>query len=127
MKEKRGDLLIPVSIFNRKLGSLESIVKYIKEIGLCYSEIAVLLNRDQRTIWNVYKKANEKHPIGFELEKSVISIPSSVLKNRKLSVLEALSVFLREKENLSLNEISMVLNRSNKTIWTAYNRAKQKS
>jgi hypothetical protein len=53
---------IPVHILqNRKLGVLESVVVYLKEeIGLKYSEIARMLNRDDRTIWNVYNYAKKK-------------------------------------------------------------------
>ena len=46
---------------NRQLGVLEAVVVYLKdEIGLKYSEIAHALNRDDRTIWNVYNNAKKK-------------------------------------------------------------------
>lgn len=125
MDEKRGEINIPTHIFNKKLGSLESIIKYLKEGGFGYSEIAYLINRDQRTVWNSYNNSIKKHPDGFKLKKSIISIPVSILKNRELSVLENITKYLKEK-NLSNNEIAMLLNRHNKTIWTAFNRTKQK-
>lgn len=53
---------IPLLIFkNRMLGVQEAIVKYLKEnIGLNYHKIAVLLNRDDRTIWTVYSRVKKK-------------------------------------------------------------------
>jgi len=55
-------LTIPVQVLqNRQLGVLEAVVSYLKdEAGLKYSEIARLLNRDDRTIWNVYHNAKKK-------------------------------------------------------------------
>lgn len=53
---------IPMEIIkNRNLSILESIVKFLKEArNLTYHEIAVLLNRDDRTIWTVYSRARKK-------------------------------------------------------------------
>ena len=53
---------IPYNIFwNRDLGVLESICFYLKNnYGLTYHQIAVFLNRDDRTIWTSYNKAKRK-------------------------------------------------------------------
>jgi hypothetical protein len=53
---------IPVSaLTNRNLGMLESAVKYLKEEKKkTFSEIAKLLNRDQRTIWSSYNNVKIK-------------------------------------------------------------------
>ena len=53
---------IPLRILqDRTVAVLESIVEYLKdEKGLRYSEIALLLNRDQRTIWTVYSRVKKK-------------------------------------------------------------------
>jgi hypothetical protein len=52
----------PISILaNRELSVLEAIVAFMKEqLGLKYSVIAAELHRDQRNMWTVYKRANEK-------------------------------------------------------------------
>jgi len=65
MKERLdvcSEKTIPVSIFRARLLSvLESITEYLKEDkGMKFSEIAAMLNRDNRTIWTVYKRAAEK-------------------------------------------------------------------
>ena len=60
---------IPVSIFRKEIGSLESIVKYMKEnLNMKYVEIAKALGRDERTIWTSYKKSKEKFPEAFAIK-----------------------------------------------------------
>ena len=55
-KIKSSEFLIPVSIFQTsKLSILATIVVYLKE-KFSYHEIAVLLKRDDRTIWTVYNR-----------------------------------------------------------------------
>ena len=40
---------------------MEAAVKYMKDfLGMTYHEIAVSLNRDDRTIWTVYNRATKK-------------------------------------------------------------------
>jgi len=57
-----GKYTIPLSVVcDRDVSIFETIVEYLKETyGLTYHEIAVLLNRDDRTIWTVYKRAQKK-------------------------------------------------------------------
>lgn len=53
---------IPLSILkDRDLGVQESIVRYLKEnTGLNYHKIAVLLGRNDRTVWTAYDRAIKK-------------------------------------------------------------------
>lgn len=53
---------IPIQIFsNLKLSVLENLTSYLKEeLNLTYHEIALILNRDDRTIWTVYNRAKRK-------------------------------------------------------------------
>ena len=53
---------IPVSILqDRNISVLENIVAYLRNtFGLAYHKIAVLLNRDDRTIWTVYQRVLNK-------------------------------------------------------------------
>ncbi len=68
------------------------------------------------------KEESGKNEItGFDLV-----IPSLVLRNRKLSALEAIIEYLKEIRKLSYHEISLILNRDERNIWTIYNRAKKK-
>lgn len=54
---------VPVSIFsNTPLSAQEAIVKYLKDTaGLSYHEIAVLMKRNDRTIWTVYQRGKKKN------------------------------------------------------------------
>lgn len=57
---------------------------------------------------------------------SRVGIPVSILKDRKLSALEAISEYLKETLNMNYHEIAVLMNRDDRTIWTVYNRAKKK-
>ena len=55
-------LTVPVSVLSdRSVSILESLVEYLKNsLGLSYHEIALMLNRDDRTIWTCYNRASKK-------------------------------------------------------------------
>ena len=119
---------IPLSVFdNKELSSLETICKYLKEnCNLSYHEIAIQLNRNDRTIWTTYNNAHKKLEAKFPVSKSEYYLPISIFKERKLSVLETIAVYLKEECNLSFHQIAVLLNRNDRTIWTVYNRGKKK-
>jgi len=56
------DFTIPTHIFRGTgLSVLEAIVVYFREEHrLRYSQIAILLDRDERNIWTIYHRAKEK-------------------------------------------------------------------
>jgi|SRR3989344_5424471 len=119
---------IPTSIFvDRSLSVLEILSEYLKEDQkLNYHQIAVLLNRDDRTIWTCYhraKKKREQAPPNFPMAYQLI--PTTVFQDRTVSVLEAISEYLHQK-GLTIHEIAVLLNRDDRTIWTCCNRAKIK-
>jgi hypothetical protein len=87
-------------------------------------EIASLLNRDQRTIWLTYSNANKK--ITKLDTSSKITIPLDYFSERKLSVLENLADYLID-QRFSISKISSLLNRNYKTIYTIYQRVKEKN
>lgn len=120
--------VIPVSIFdNPTLSSLEAICKYLKEEkGLRFSQIARILNRNDRTVWNACTKANKKYPTRLKTTDSAYFIPITIFTNRKYSVLENLSMYLKDVHGLSYHDIGILLRRNERTIWTAYSRSKKK-
>jgi hypothetical protein len=130
VREILGDesIAIPISIFsNDKLSALEAITKYLKEKrGLRYYEIAALLNRDDRTIWGAYNNAKQKMGEPFTVEDSELHIPIKLFKDRSLSVLEVIAEYMKEWLNLRYCHIARLLHRDDRTVWTAYNRAKIK-
>ncbi|MBU0628338.1 MAG: hypothetical protein KKC75_04055 [Nanoarchaeota archaeon] len=61
LTRKTEEIVIPISIFNEKLGMLESASMYLKdELKLSFKEIAKLLKRDYKTIWTSYSQAKKK-------------------------------------------------------------------
>ena len=88
----------------------------------------LLKDNDFLALKEVYTRLKFKYnnlEILSALEKEEIFIPLSIFNN-KLSSLEVISKYLFENQNLSLIEISKLLNRSNRNIWNAYNRSKKK-
>ena len=124
----RKEILIPLYIFqNSKLSSLESIVKYLHEqLRINFNKIALLLNRSGKTIWATYANAKAKMPEPFQYKLSSHHIPVSIIRRRDVSVLEGIVEYLRDQHHLSFIQIAFMLNRSSKTIWTVYKRAKIK-
>ena len=60
-KKREGEIILPINIFNEKLGMLEAASLYLKdELNLSFNDIAQLLKRDYKTIWTSYKKAKNK-------------------------------------------------------------------
>lgn len=57
-------------------------------------------------------------------DKKRIYAPVSIFKN-SLSTLEALSIYLRDYQKISLTRIGRLLNRNVKTIWAACSRAEK--
>lgn len=55
-----------------------------------------------------------------------LNIPSSIFRDRELSVLEAIVEYFKEKKQMKYSEIAKLLNRDDRTVWTAYQRAKEK-
>ncbi len=68
LKKKSGIVVpekiihIPISIFaDKKVSALEALVAYLHvKLGFSYHEIAVMLNRDDRTIWTCYHRFKQK-------------------------------------------------------------------
>jgi len=125
LEEKRNE--IPVTIFSKKLGALESLAKYMKEnLGMTYHEIAQVTARNDRTIWASYKKALEKQKAPIEIKETTIYIPVSILNNRKLTILEAVIVYLKKKGLRYSEIIARLLDREQRNVWTIYSRAVKK-
>jgi hypothetical protein len=128
LEKKKQEVKIPSSIFNKKLSSFESIVKYLHENkDLQKNKIAELLGRNPRTIWTTYNNATKKQKSKLKLSKKETHfIPVKIFSQRKTSILETLISYLKENQRLELAEISEILKREKSTIWTAYKRYQNK-
>jgi len=125
------EIKIPVNIFRENLSPAEALCKYLKEnLGLKFSEIARLINRDERTVWinykNSAKKMREKISIKEkEGEKRVEFVGLEIFSDRKLSILEALVSYLKEK-GFRNSEIAEMLGKDQRNVWTLLARAREK-
>lgn len=130
---KSYDILIPTAIFlERKLSFSETLVEYLREVyKLSYHQIAILTNRDERNTWTLYNRASKKRQGELFTKPNFQSnafFPLSILSEGKklgLSPLESTAFFLKTK-GLQNQQISILLGRSSKTIWTVINRASVK-
>ena len=125
----KEEIKVPISVFkNNHLGSLEAIVKYLREnLLLSFKQIADLTNRNEVALAVSYRNAKKKHEIKFVItEISPYSVPVSVLKDRNLSVLENISAYLKDTFGLNYHSVAVLLNRDDRTVWTVYQRAKKK-
>lgn len=119
---------IPIEVFsNKNLGSLEALIKYLKEnLGYKLKEISNLLNKNYSTVVNSYNNSKSKlSEIKLESECGII-IPLEIFKNSKFSTLETLIVYLKDNLSLKNSVIAKLINRSPKTIWSSYNRVQNK-
>jgi len=123
----RKEIAIPVGIFaNDVLGSLEAVVKYLREdLKLKFSKIAKLLNRSNKTIWATCRNASKKMKSPFGAVSKDTMIPASVFSDRKFSTLECLVGFIKEL-GYSNHETALMLHLDDRTIWTIYDRVKKK-
>ncbi len=124
---KNAIVEVPVSIFNQGLSGLEALAFYLKEHkGLRFCDIATMLNRDDRTIWDSYTEGKKKATT-FSPSSESLFIPISIFQDRSFGVLEAISKHLKEQHTLKFSQIAQLLGKNDRTIWTAYNRAIKKS
>ena len=127
--EVKEEIKVPISVFkNDKLGSLENIVKYLREnLLLSFKQVAELTNRNEIALAVTYRNAKRKLAEKFVVtEISPYSIPVSILKDRNLSVLENIAAYLKDTFGLAYHKIAVLLNRDDRTIWTVYQRARKK-
>jgi len=113
---------VPLNIYSDKtLGILEATVKYLKENkNLTHHEIALILNRDDRTIWATYNKALKKHKDKLAITLGE-TIDPRIFSNRDQAPLKTIILHLKSK-GMTIKDISTTLNRSYKNIWLTENK-----
>ena len=127
--EIKSDIKIPLCIFNKKLSPAESLCKYLKENKkLRFSEIAKLINRDERSIWTNYnnsvKKIKEKIKYGKKTEEKIL-VSINIFADRRLSILESVVKYLKEREYRNY-EIAELLGKDQRNIYTVHKRVEKK-
>jgi predicted DNA-binding protein (UPF0251 family) len=133
MLKKREDYAsIPASIFNNSLCPLENVVLYLHiKLGFTQTQIAGILSRDHTTIWttisNALKKTTKsRYLASLQGKNEGIVVPVNIFSDDKLSILESVSIYMKDRFNMSYHEIALVLGKDDRTIWTVVNRARKK-
>ncbi len=119
------EIVVPLDIFKQEGGAAESLCKYLKDNkGMKFSEIARLLKRDRRTISLNYKNTQTKIlPENFG--ENEFYVPVRIFSDRRLSILESLVSYLRNKGYKNV-EIAKMLERDQRNVWTLHSRAAKK-
>ncbi|MFH1439791.1 MAG: hypothetical protein ABIG89_04440 [Candidatus Woesearchaeota archaeon] len=143
IKEKRElkKKFFPTSIINKKLGATESIVRYLKdELNYNYKDISNTIHRSEAVVGVMYRNSLKKFSgklndiTKIKLDKTEettkkinfeLYIPFSVF-SPKQTIFESIILYLKEKENLRYSQIAKLTSRDQRTIWTIYNRVKNK-
>ncbi len=124
---EKDEILVPLSIFSLGLAPLQSLVKYLKQnLRLKNKEISSLISRDSKVVWNSYNQANKKHPSIISVKKSLPNIPLAYFQNKEQTIFESLVCYMKEDLKLAVKQISQNLNKKPSTIYTVYNRVKNK-
>lgn len=127
-EKKDSEQSIPLEILRtQELSSLEAITKFLRENRKwSYKKIGQLLNREAHTLATTYAVAKRKKSQLFseKVEKDSLKIPFTAFK-KNLSILEAICTYLHSI-NYTYVEISKLLLKNQRTIWTVCNRAKKK-
>ncbi len=55
-----------------------------------------------------------------------LSIPSSIFRDTNLGIMEAVTKYLKEEQNLSFHQIAAILGRDDRVVWVTYNKACKK-
>ena len=123
-----SSITIPLSIFSdRTVAVLEILVEYLKDMHkLSYHEIAILINRNDRTIWTAYNRAKKKRIKKSFSKNSKFHIPVKIFSDRSVSVFEILTEYCHDSLNLKFSQIARLTDRDDRTIWTVYRRTIKK-
>lgn len=123
MKLDFEEIIVPSSIFTRKLSVFEAVVCYLRDnLGLGNKTIARMLGKSDKSIWQAHNNSLKKFKGKLKVEISFF-IPISKFKGK--SILENIVCYLKDSCGLNYHEIAVMLKRDDRTIWTVYNRRKK--
>jgi len=120
----KDSFLVPVSVFSGVYSPYESLVYFLVNVqNMRLKDIAKLLGKSESSVWTTLNNAKKRN--------SELNLDSSILfpldnYDTKKSVLENVVLFLVENLNYKIKEVSEILNKSVSTIWSTYNKVKQK-
>jgi hypothetical protein len=113
---------IPCSIFSKRLGVLETLVKYLhEEENLSLGQISGILKRSPNNIAVSYRNSKLKKPEAYRKTSSPVKIPLDIF-NESNTCFESVCLYLKDTLELSFHDIGKLLGRNERTIWTIYTR-----
>ena len=92
------------------------------------------LKRSLNAVNTFIEDISQKHSLSFDEvlnllrkgEEKEIQIPTFILREKRLGILEAITKYLKEELNLTYHRIAVLLNRDDRVIWVTYNKAAKK-
>ena len=126
-QEAKEEASIPLPIFSYSLEPAEALYKFLKENeGLSFQRIAQELNRDQKSVWASYQRAEKKNRKKFSFQNKCYFLPLSLFKNRSYSILESVVFYLHSTHHLSNKDIAALLHKTPNTVAVLMKRARDK-
>ncbi|MBI5072356.1 hypothetical protein HZA99_00910 [Candidatus Woesearchaeota archaeon] len=119
---------IPISLFAAtELSSLEAMTVYLRENkSFSFAQMGKLLGRNPIALSSSYRAAKKKYEKQIHVPESNYFIPATILRNKKLSVLENIVFYLKQEYRLTNAQISQLVKKDPRTIWTVLSRIKGK-
>ncbi len=119
-----GEDQIPLSVFARPLPA-GALVKYLHEVNhLTFSQIAVALGRDARTVWGTYQRQRRKRPFS-PAPRGQYTLPLSLFRDRSCSILEHVVFHVHTTYHLSNPALAKYLHKSPNSIAVLWKRARE--
>jgi hypothetical protein len=116
----QNEVSIPITVFSTKVSPLTALVKYLhQDIDMPIKEISLRLNRHVQTIYTILHQARKGR---IKIKQTDTTLPLSIFAKENLSILETITHYLKVEKKMGFTEISDLLNKNVKTIWTCYSR-----
>lgn len=128
-QEIKQEITIPLSIFSSKTPPVEALCSYLSNSQkMSYREIAILLGRNEKSIWSIVKKSKQKKPSLKNSSKALEKyfLPLSVIQNNSHTLLENIIIYLRTTYKLKNPQIAKLLHKSPNSIAVLAKRAREK-
>ncbi|MDO8481271.1 MAG: hypothetical protein Q7S65_05690 [Nanoarchaeota archaeon] len=118
---------VPPTVLALGLSPLEAVATYlVEERQLSITTVARLLCRSKQGIWQAVSDARRKLQKRVWPGASPHDLPVETLGKKPRSLLENLVTYLHEQRKLSFADIARLIDRNQRTVWTAYHRAREK-
>lgn len=127
-QEVKQEYSIPLSIFSNKLYPAEALCKHLRETEqLSFKDIALLLQRSEKSVWSTYQRASLKMKPRFTKRQENYSLPIAIFQNRSYSFLESVIFYMNRVHRLKTKNIAALLGKSPNSMAVLLKRAREKN